>query len=105
MTINVPGMGRVALPPYRCQVVEGQHICVPPLQAAGGDVVASAEIGATGGAFTGRTLRSSLPGGPLLVFGGAALVVRRAAQVPSSVWAYGVLCQGWGGVGESCSRF
>ena len=55
MTINATGVGIVTLPPYECQVVDGERICVPPLQALGGDVAGSDELGAACGA-TGTPL-------------------------------------------------
>nr|MBK7067683.1 hypothetical protein [Deltaproteobacteria bacterium] len=50
MTVNVEGLGRFALPPYQCRVVEGERICVPPLEITGGDLSGSNELGASCGA-------------------------------------------------------
>lgn len=48
MTINVDGFP-FQLPPYRCQVVDGERVCVPPLQAVGGDILGSVAIGGSCG--------------------------------------------------------
>ncbi len=45
MTINVTGVGRFTLPPYRCQLSNGMRLCVPPL-APSGDLTASEPLGA-----------------------------------------------------------
>ena len=60
MTVNVTGLGVVALPPYRCQLVEGERICVPPLEITGGDISGSNELGASCGPGASPLCRSGV---------------------------------------------
>ncbi len=60
MTRNVEGTGVVALPPYRCQTVGGERLCVPPLQSTGGDLVGSVALGGSCGSATSPMCRSGV---------------------------------------------
>lgn len=67
MTINVTGVGAVVLPPYECQVIGGERVCVPPIQASGGDIAGSNELGASCGPGTSPLCRSGVCDGEMNV--------------------------------------
>jgi len=59
MLINDGGI-LFQLPPYRCQVVEGERICVPPFQAIGGDLLGSVALGGSCGSGPAPLCRSGV---------------------------------------------
>lgn len=67
MTVNVTGVGRVALPPYECRLVGGERVCVPPLEATGGDIVGSVALGGSCGAGATPECRSGVCDGEVNV--------------------------------------
>ncbi len=67
MTINATGIGVVTLPPYRCQTVGSERVCVPPLFATGGDILGSNEIGESCGSPTEPICRSGVCDGEVNV--------------------------------------
>lgn len=60
MTIRVDGAGRVALPPYRCALLGGVRLCVPPIEAKGGDLSGSNALGASCGPGVDPLCRSGV---------------------------------------------
>ncbi|MDB4929103.1 MAG: hypothetical protein JWM10_1587 [Myxococcaceae bacterium] len=59
MTVDVDGI-RFTLPPYRCQLNAGVRLCVPPLEANGGDIAGSNELGAPCGTGASPLCRSGV---------------------------------------------
>ncbi len=60
MTRNDADAGVVALRPYRCQVVSGERLCVPPLQSNGGDLMGSVALGGSCGSSASPQCRSGV---------------------------------------------